>query len=162
MQLPKAVATLLANLRSDSSIWATAPCGHHYQLSESVLFYRSAFPPEALPGRDQRYDELRNAQESLIRLKGQLTDEFAKKSVEVVIGKTVEKVLPGLVGFPYRPADCRVLYEPIDFVSFIGLSRGALSSVDFVEVKSGGSSLSVVQRAIRDAIQDRKVTFRNF
>ncbi len=160
MTIAKPVEDLLKTLRSDRSTWATAPCGHSYRLSDSVLFYRSNFPPEALPGRDQRYDELRNAQEELKALKIRLTEGFAKKSIEVTIGKTVEKVVPGFRDFPYRPEDCRVLYEPIDYLSFVGLGRGAISSIDFVEVKTGQSALTKVQRAIRDAVIDRRVSFR--
>lgn len=160
MPVPKPVRELLATLRSDRSIWASAPCGHEYRLSDSVLFYRSNFPPEALQGRDQRYDALKHASEEIKALRARLTTEFAKKSIEVTIGKTVEKLVPGFASFPYRPEDCRVLYEPIDYIAFAGLSSGNLTSVDFVEVKTGSAQLSKTQRSIRDAIDDHRVAFR--
>jgi predicted Holliday junction resolvase-like endonuclease len=157
--LPRPVKELLASLRSDKSIWATAPCTHSYRLADSVLFYRSDFPAEALPGRDLKLAELRQAQDELKAFRKSLTTGFTLRSVEVTLGKTVEKVIPGLKDFPYRPEDCRVLYEPIDYIVFNGLSKGTLSNVDFVEVKSGNANLSPDQRAIRDAVEDHRVSF---
>jgi len=157
--LPKPVSALLASLRTDKSIWAAAPCGHEYRLADSVLFYRSDFPAEALPGRDLKMDELRQAQDELKALRKSLTVGFTQRSVDVTLGKTVEKVMPGLKDFPYRPEDCRVLYEPIDYIVFNGLAKGSLTFVDFVEVKSGNANLSKDQRAIRDAVEDHRVSF---
>lgn len=147
-------------LRSDQQIWATAPCGHEYRLAKSVLFYGSALPPEAHPGRDQFLDSLRVARDEVKTLRSRLTTDFAKKSVEVTIGKTVEHLVPGFEDFPYRSEDCRLLFQPIDFIAFNGLSTGAVTSVDFIEVKTGNAQLTKVQRQIRDAVQDHKVELR--
>jgi predicted Holliday junction resolvase-like endonuclease len=156
----RAVRDLLASLRSDRSIWATAPCDHSYRLADSVLFYRSNFPTEALPGRDLKLEELRLAKEELKSLRKSLTTGFTQRSFDVTLGKTIEKVVPGLREFPYRPEDCRVLYEPIDYIVFNGLAKGSLTSVDFVELKSGNANLSRDQRSIRDAVEDHRVSFR--
>lgn len=105
-------------------------------------------------------DSLRTAKEEVKSLRLKLTTDFAKKSVEVTIGKTVENLVPGFDDFPYRAEDCRLLFEPIDFIAFNGLSAHAVTSVDFIEIKTGSAQLSKVQRQIRDAVQDHKVEVR--
>ena len=63
------------------------------------------------------------------------------------LGKVVEKVAPSLSGFPLQPGDCRALFEPIDYITFDGLSRtGRVESVHFVDVKSGKARLSERKR----------------
>ena len=160
IRVPTSVRGLLESLRSDRTIWATAPCGHEYRLSDSSLFYGENLPPEAHPGRDQLLDALRSAKEEVKGLRAKLTTDFAKKSVEVTIGKTVENLVPGFQDFPYRPEDCRLLFQPIDFIAFSGLSAGSVTSVDFIEVKTGNAQLSKVQRQIRDAVQDHRVELK--
>jgi hypothetical protein len=159
--IPARVKALLASLRTDRQIWASAPCGHEYRLADSILFYGSDFPPEARPGRDQLLDSLRLAKEEVAALRAKLTTNFAKKSLEVTIGKTVENIVPGFHDFPYRSDDCRLLFQPIDFIAFNGLGAGAITSVDFIEVKTGNSQLTKVQRQIRDAVQDHRVELRS-
>ena len=76
-----------------------------------------------------------------------------KKSSEVITGLIVEQMAPFLKEFPYDPKESNFLGRPIDFIAFD--SEG----IHFVEVKSGRSQLSAVQRRIRDQIKNNKVTF---
>lgn len=89
-----------------------------------------------------------------------ITEGRTKRSVEVKLGKTVEKICPVLPGFPFEPSDCRALFEPIDYVAFVGLTKGSISRLDFVDVKTGGSRLNQRQREIRDAVTDGAVRLR--
>ena len=76
----------------------------------------------------------------------------------VGIGKVVEKIAPSLPGFPVNSADCRSLFEPIDYVVFQGLSRfGKVEAIQFVDVKSGGARLNGIQQQVRHAVESGKV-----
>lgn len=81
---------------------------------------------------------------------------IAAKSVR--IGKVVEKIAAALPGFPSKCSDCRSLFEPIDYIVFKGLSRSRIEVVDFVEVKSGGATLTAGQKQIKEAVQHRRVS----
>jgi predicted Holliday junction resolvase-like endonuclease len=77
----------------------------------------------------------------------------------VGIGKVVEKIAATLPAFPATPADCRSLFEPIDYLIFPGLStRGDIDSVQFVELKSGKRRLSHEQERIKSAVDGRRVS----
>jgi len=56
--------------------------------------------------------------------------------------------------------DCRFLGDPVDFLAFNGVSVGRVSSISFIEVKSGQSRLNAHQKSIKDAVQDKKVTYK--
>jgi len=57
-------------------------------------------------------------------------------------------------------SDCRPLFEPIDMVVFNGATSNHVNSITFLEVKTGNARLNEHQRMVRDAIIDKKVSFR--
>jgi predicted Holliday junction resolvase-like endonuclease len=68
-----------------------------------------------------------------------------------------EQLLPYLPDFPYNPKDVRFLGSPTDLVVFDGLTDGQVKRIVFLEVKTGGSSLTARERSVRDAVQAREV-----
>lgn len=95
------------------------------------------------------------------RLEAELTErdrmELARKdaverSRSVLTGQVSEQVAPWLPDFPGNPSDARFIGNPVDFVSFGGADEGTVHEIVFIEVKSGRSSLSSVERSVRDAI----------
>jgi len=79
-----------------------------------------------------------------------------KKSSEVRVGHIAEKVSPFLKGFPMDPQKVHFLGNPIDYIGFDE------NGVSLIEVKSGKSRLSKVQRDIRDAVKAKKITWHEF
>ncbi len=91
--MPKTeVEGLLESLREDRSIWAVAQCGHDYRLADSVLFYGSDVPQAGKEYVRTLQEELRQLDRENKELLARLTAGFTKKSAEVKLGKTVEKV----------------------------------------------------------------------
>ncbi len=92
--------------------------------------------------------------------------QSVKQSAATRRGQIAEELAPMLPGFPYNPADCKFLGDPIDYVIFDGLAAartgdGDLHSINivFVDVKSGNANLNKYQRAIRAAVVAGNVTF---
>ena len=73
-----------------------------------------------------------------------------------------EHIVPYFPGFAFNPKDVRFLGTPIDFVVFDGLSDGRVEKIVFVEVKTGGSTLSSRERLVREAVAGRKVEWVEF
>ena len=92
-------------------------------------------------------------QEKLPKLK----QESVKKSREVLTGHFSEQLAPYLPDFPFSPTECKFIGKPIDLIVFKGLDKKEPTEVIFVEVKSGESKLSTVERKLRDIIKDKKV-----
>jgi predicted Holliday junction resolvase-like endonuclease len=154
------VESLLQSLRGDRSIWASAPCQHKYRLADSPLFYGSDVPEAGKEYIRTLRENLSQLNQEVRQLHNRLTEGFTKKSVEVKLGKTVEKIVPALPGFPLNRADCRAIFDPIDYLGFVGLSTGRVSRLEFIDVKTGNARLNERQKAIRDVVEDGKVSIR--
>jgi len=83
-----------------------------------------------------------------------------KKAIEVGLGKIIEKIVPAHKDFATQICDCRPLFEPIDMVVFNGLSRGAIKTITFMEIKTGKSKLNAHQKAVKDAVTNHRVDFK--
>lgn len=69
------------------------------------------------------------------------------------VGQVLEMLTASLPAFPADAQDCRVLLKPIDYLSFVGASKGKVQSIQFIEAKTGRQRLSKVQRAIKAAVE---------
>ncbi len=88
--------------------------------------------------------------------------DAVERSVAVTAGKVHEQLVPHLPGFSYNPKDVRFLGSPVDYVVFDGLANGRVERVVFLEVKTGGSGLSARERWVKDAIDGRRVEWREW
>ncbi|HLE54832.1 MAG TPA: Holliday junction resolvase-like protein [Thermoplasmata archaeon] len=75
------------------------------------------------------------------------------RSRSTLSGRFLEQLAPHFPDFPYDPTDLRFLGTPVDYIVFDGLAEGEVTEVVFLEVKSGGSTLSGAQRRLRDAVE---------
>ena len=89
--------------------------------------------------------------------------EAQRRSLEEHIrGQAAEQLAPWLPGFPYDPTECRFVGKPVDFVVFKGAASGEVEELVLVEVKSGGSSLSRVERSLREAVESGRVRWAEY
>lgn len=84
-------------------------------------------------------------------------DDAVKRSRAVLGGQVAEQLAPYLPDFPCPFEDARFLGKPLDYVCFSGASAGEIEEIVFVEVKTGESSLSRVEKSARQAIIEGKV-----
>lgn len=84
----------------------------------------------------------------------------------VLKGKMAEQFAPILPDFNYLPADARFLGDPIDYVIFDGYTafrdgegRAEDIQVVFMDIKSGQARLTAGQKAIAQAIEQKRVRF---
>lgn len=78
----------------------------------------------------------------------------------VNIGQILEKILPASKSFIFDPSDCRSIFDPIDYVSFNGLSRkSTIESITLIEIKTGGATLQKNQKDIKEKITANKTKF---
>jgi len=92
------------------------------------------------------------------RMEGERSDAV-KRSRAVLGGQFSEQLAPFLPGFPGDPTEVRFVGKPVDFISFSGASRGVVDEVLFIEVKTGESALSPVERSLRNAVRDGRVRY---
>lgn len=70
-----------------------------------------------------------------------------------------EKLAPFLPGFAYSPRDMVFIGKGIDYLVFDGLSRGQVTEVILLEIKTGSSTLNRNEKMIQEAIQSWRVRY---
>lgn len=106
-----------------------------------------------------RHRGRRDAESGLSDLVGRERDDAVRRSRAVIGGQVAEQLAPYLPDFPCDPSEARFLGKPVDFICFEASESdpGLVDEVVFVEVKSGGSSLSRTERSVREAIVSGRV-----
>lgn len=84
------------------------------------------------------------------------------RSRAVLAGQFSEQLAPYLPNFPFKPTECKFIGKPVDFLVFNGLDEKNVTSVSFVEVKSGKSKLSGTENSVKDAILNGKVEWHEY
>ena len=138
-------------------------CGGEFSLSDAFLFDGTQkFPPKAVEVQSKLQLGLSERELELKKKFKRATIGAQTTAKAVNIGKMLEKILPTMKEFKWELSDCRFLGEPIDFITFHGLARGKLESIKFVEVKSGNAHLNQHQKAVKDAVEDKKISYMEF
>ena len=91
-----------------------------------------------------------------------LREDAVKQSRAVLSGQFSEQIAPYLPGFPFKPTEARFIGKPIDFVVFKGMDEQNIDSLVFVEVKSGQSQLSKIQKSLKLAIENKKISWHEY
>jgi predicted Holliday junction resolvase-like endonuclease len=81
----------------------------------------------------------------------------------VIKGKISEQLFPLLYEKAGNLSDFRFIGSPIDYIVFEGLSDGDASNdkvdIKFIEVKTGNARLSSTEERIKNAVEDKRVTW---
>jgi len=120
-----------------------------------------SFLNELLVPRDVLGREL-NGERALEKNKKLTTEKATITTRSVNIGKNLEKVLPIMEDFKWQLPDCRFLGDPIDLLTFNGLSDNNIESISFIEVKSGKARLNKHQKLVKEAVEDNRVRYKVF
>ena len=92
----------------------------------------------------------------------QIRVDAVQRSLAITKGKVTEHIVPYLPGFDLDPKDIRFLGTPIDLIAFKGLNASVEVEVVFIEVKTGASVLSAREKAVKKAVEEKKVSWRVF
>ena len=92
----------------------------------------------------------------------ELRKDAISKSRSVLTGQFSEQLAPYFPDFKYKPTEVKFIGKPIDFIVFKGLDERNVSEVVFVEVKSGKSSLSSVERTLRETVKNKKIRWEEY
>lgn len=159
----KEIQQVLDTLNSGNFHVECPNCMEEISLSESGLFHLDHFTPEA----KEVYEEMilmqkeRRAELKERKRKIPVKSEVGAKAVN--LGFLLERLAPTLADFKFNKNDCRSMFDPIDYVIFEGLSSNKkVSKIRFVDIKSGNARLSKKQKMIKEAVENKKVTFKTY
>ena len=85
--------------------------------------------------------------------------DAVKRSRAVLNGQLSEQLAPFFPDFPANPTEIRFIGQPVDYIAFNGSSQGTITDISFIEIKTGSSALSPVEKALKDAIEKKKIKY---
>jgi predicted Holliday junction resolvase-like endonuclease len=89
-----------------------------------------------------------------------LIEDAIKRSTSVSKGKIIEHFAPFMLPNILNPDEMVFIGSPIDLISFTNIDTKDDISIDFLEIKTGNSSLNKKQKLIREAIFNKRVYFK--
>lgn len=92
----------------------------------------------------------------------QIRETAIKQSRAVLSGQFSEQIAPYLPEFPFKPTEVRFIGKPVDFVVFKGMDEKKIDEVVFVEVKTGKSQLSPIEKSLKEAIENKKIRWTEY
>ncbi len=92
----------------------------------------------------------------------EIRETAIKQSRAVLSGQFSEQIAPYMPDFPYKPTEARFIGKPVDFIVFKGMDEKKIEEVVFVEVKTGKSELSKVERSLKEAIENKSIGWINY
>ncbi len=95
------------------------------------------------------------------RLRAERKDAV-KRSRAVLEGQFGEQLAPFFPDFPCNATELRFIGKPVDFIAFQDASKGSISEVVFIEVKTGRSQLSPVERSLKECIQKGNIRYLEY
>jgi len=163
MNLAKEAGEIIRTLEENRFYGECPCCGEPIPLRDAGLFYLDDFSPEAEEIYKQRLDELREQEKEIRERRKKISRVSEIKTAAVNIGFILERIAPCMKDFCFERNDCRSLFDPIDYVIFEGLTRkGTVDKILFVDIKTGKANLTGKQKAIRDLVEKKKVTWDTY
>ena len=92
----------------------------------------------------------------------EIRETAIKQSRAVLSGQFSEQIAPYLPDFPYKPTEARFVGKPIDFIVFKGMDGKKIEEVVFVEVMTGQSQLSPVEKSLKEAVENKKISWDEY
>ena len=152
--------SILDELRKQKKVMLECPsCRGTFRAADANLFDATTpLKGEARAALDAMRRDLADDRSALAARKAKAKSTSRVGAETTTIGTVVEKIAPSLPGFPLLTADCRALYEPIDYVLFKGYSVARkVDAIGFVEIKSGNARLSQEQRTVRRLVESGRL-----
>jgi predicted Holliday junction resolvase-like endonuclease len=94
-----------------------------------------------------------------------MVEHALKSSRNTIRGKVSEEIIPLLPDFPYKIEDCKFFGMPADYIIFDGMNefrdgnKEKEISIIFTDIKYNTAVLSPVQKQIKKAIEEGRVSW---
>ncbi len=144
---------VVAFLQESNRILGICPCcGELFRLSEAQLFTKEAPPRTPFDKLDderrklekalERYD----AKEEVLREKALAKGQAAaKRKLRGIAGPFIERKID--------PQDVKVLFDPVEFIAFRGMTAGKVSKVAFLDRPARSKAQEAIQASLAKTVK---------
>lgn len=122
------LSTLFGGLSLIAGVCPNQDCGELFRLSDARPFLKDKKPASILDQLDAESDRIERALARLEEREQALRDQ-ARQAGQKQAKKRLKKIDRAFSGARLDPQDVKVIFDPVEYVVFDGLSRGKLDRV---------------------------------
>jgi predicted Holliday junction resolvase-like endonuclease len=157
------IGSMMKFFQTAQEIYGVCPtCGDIFRVSDMRIFYGKEPPKDWLSTLTEKEQLLEKQQLQFEVDKSKIIEDAIQRSIAIRIGKTLERIAPIIPRLGVRPSEIRGIFDPVDYVAFNGMLENRIDNICFLELKTGKSSLTKIQRRIRDAVNEGRVEWKEF
>lgn len=155
-------ADLAASFRKLGPILAVCPCPccqSIFYVSESRPFLVGKRPSSIVDRLRLAERRIEEQQEALMLIESELREKAAKAGLRAT-KKLLKKIDPVFSGSGYDPQDVKVIFSPVTYVVFDGLSSANVEKIKLLAHRPQDAATEKIQRSIERTIQNGNFEFR--
>jgi predicted Holliday junction resolvase-like endonuclease len=134
-------------------------CGELFYVSEAHPYYEGHKPHSSLDKLRAEQSRLEEAEQRLDDLEGELRERAARAGLRAT-KRLLRKIDPTFSGSGYDPQDVKVIFNPVTFVVFNGMSQRELKSIQLLTMPPQNQASEQVQSSIEQAVSRGNIEFR--
>jgi predicted Holliday junction resolvase-like endonuclease len=134
-------------------------CGELFYVSEAHLYYEGHKPRSSLDKLRAEECWLEEAEQRLGELEGKLRERAARAGLRAT-KRLLRKIDPIFSGSGYDPQDVKVIFNPVTYVVFDGMSQRKLSRIELLARPPQNGVAERIQSSIEQTISRGNIEFR--
>jgi predicted Holliday junction resolvase-like endonuclease len=144
---------LVAFMQEQKRILGICPCcGSLFRLSEASLFTKQAPPQTPLDEVDEERRKVELAAQRFAEKSGAMK-EAALLRGQAEARKRLRSIARPFVDRQIDPQDVKVLFDPVEFVAFRGMTSGAVTSVALIDRPAQSKEHEAAQESVAQAVE---------
>jgi predicted Holliday junction resolvase-like endonuclease len=156
------IVKILALFQELKRIFGICPCcGEPFRLSDAMLFTKTRPPETEFDKLDRKEKLLDHAIELFDEAEGELRARAISRG-QSEAGRALRRLTPGLTARGIHPQDVRVIFTPVKYVAFRGMTQGDPVSIDLIDKPAESRAAEAIHRSIEKVIKAGKVVWRTY
>ncbi len=154
--------TMLALFSDAKRIYGFCPCCDElFRLSDVHLYTKEAPAPTPFDDLDRAAEKLERSSELFASREKEIREQ-ARRMGQVAARKRLKKLAPFFADQRIAAKDVKVLFHPVEYVVFFGLSEKDCSTVEFVDRPADSRSRERIQTSIRHALEEGNLAWQTY
>jgi predicted Holliday junction resolvase-like endonuclease len=127
-------------------------CGAPFRLNDATLYYKAAPPKTPWDSLEAAWQRLQEAEDRFLQDESRLREK-ATVAGRLEADRRLEAITVFFKSHDIAIGDIKLLFHPVDYVLFRGLSAGGCTSIEFIDREPISRTHERLQRSIETTIK---------
>jgi predicted Holliday junction resolvase-like endonuclease len=143
---------IVAFMQEQKRILGICPCcGDLFRLSEATIFTKTRPPRTPFDDLDEEQRKVDLAADKFAERVGVLREAALRRGQDEA-RRQLRSIAHPFVGRKIDPQDVKVLFDPIEFIAFRGMTRGEVTSVVLIDRVAASKEHEALQGSVAQAV----------